>query len=453
MSTRVSRALVAFGAILVLGVTGCAKHNGIVAPTIKDPVVYSDGFGSNVDFQAFLGSKLDAISIDTTTKYVGRSSLKVTVPGPGDPSGGYAGGAFVVNRARDLSVYNALTFWAKANRPISFDVVGIGNDNTGTSKYEARVNAVPLTTGWQRIVIPIPLASRLTAEKGMFYFAEGAESGAGSTVWFDDIQFEFLTGITNPRPAINSGSLTPGVGEFVDVPGTQVTFEVNGADVLVGAMPGYFTFLSSEPSVAEGGEGTVHVVGLGSTTITAKLGEIPATGSLTLTPNPAPIAAAPTPTLPSADVISLFSGAYTNRTVDTWSASWDMADVADVTVGGDATKKYTNLIYAGIEFTGSPIDAGTMTHFHMDVWSPSGTVFRIKLVDFGANGAFGGGDDKEQELEFNTSSVPAMQFGAWSSLDVPLSAFTGLTTRGHVAQLIISGDVGTAYVDNIYFHK
>ncbi|HND55911.1 MAG TPA: hypothetical protein PLV92_26020, partial [Pirellulaceae bacterium] len=421
-----------------------------VAPTIKDPVVYSDGFGSNVDFQAFLGSKLAAISIDSTTKYVGTTSLKVTVPGPGDPSGGYAGGAFVVNRPRDLSTYNALTFYAKASRPIAFDVVGLGNDNTGTSKFDARRNAVAMTTSWQRFVIPIPLASRLTAEKGMFYFAEGPESGAGSTVWFDDVQFEFLTGITNPRPSIQSASLTPGVGEYLDVPGTQVTFDVDGADVVVGAMPGYFTFLSTADTVAVGGEGTVHVVGLGTATITAKLGEIPATGSVTVTPLPAPLTAAPTPTLPSADVISLYSNAYTNRTVDTWSASWDVADVADVTVGGNATKKYTNLIYAGIEFTSSTIDASTMTHFHADVWVPSGSVFRVKLVDFGANGTFGGGDDREHELEFNAATSPALQFGAWTSLEVPLSSFTNLTTRGHLAQMIISGDVGTAYLDNVY---
>ena len=145
MSTRVSRVLFALAAFAVFGATGCAKHEGIVAPTIKDPVVYSDGFGSNVDFQAFLGSKLAAISIDSTTKYVGTTSLKVTVPGPGDPSGGYAGGAFVVNRPRDLSTYNALTFYAKASRPISFDVVGLGNDNTGTSKFDARRNAVAMT--------------------------------------------------------------------------------------------------------------------------------------------------------------------------------------------------------------------------------------------------------------------------------------------------------------------
>lgn len=453
MSTRISRVLAALVAVLAFAATGCAKHTGIVAPTIKDPVVYSDGFGANVDFQAFLGSKLDAISIDSTTVHSGSSSIKITVPAPGDASGGYAGGAFTVNRARDLSTYNCLTFWAKSNRPIAVDVVGLGNDNTGTSKYEARINALALTTTWQRFVIPIPLASRLSDEKGMFFFAEGPESGAGSTIWFDEIQYEFLTGITDPRPSFTSQSLTPDVGENLSVPGTQVMFSVDGVDVTVGCMMGYFTFVSSADTVATGGEGVVHIVGEGTTTITGLLGNIPATGSLTLNPNPAPLTAAPTPSLAAANVISLFSNAYTNRTVDTWSASWDVADFADVQIAGNATKKYTNLVYAGIEFGSAPIDATTMTHFHADVWAPSGNVFRIKLVDFGANGTFGGGDDKEHELTFNNSSVPALQFGTWTSFDIPLSDFANMTTRGHIAQLIISGDVGTVYLDNLYFHK
>ncbi len=164
-------------------------------------------------------------------------------------------------------------------------------------------------------------------------------------------------------------------------------------------------------------------------------------------PPSVPDVAAPTPTVPAADVISLFSNAYTNVTVDTWSAVWDMADVADVQIVGNDTKLYTNLTYAGIEFTSQTIDATAMSHFHMDIWTPDPTAlpaaFRIKLVDFGANGIYGGGDDTEQELSFNASSTPPLASNAWVSYDIPLSAFTNLTTRGHLAQLVISGDPNT----------
>ena len=442
------------GVLLALSASGCAEHRGILAPTIKDPVVFADNFGANVDFQAFLGSKLDAVQIDSSVTRSGATSLRITVPAAGDPTGTYAGGAFTTGRARDLSTYDALTFWAKADRAVTFNVVGLGNDNTGTSRYEASLPNVAMTTEWTRFVIPIPLASRLVDEKGLFFFAEGPEAGAGATVWLDDIVFEKLGTITSPRPSIATQTLTPDVGSSITVPGTRVTFAVDGVDQTVDAMPGYFTFVSSEETVAIGGEGVVRVVGLGSATITALLGGIPATGALTLTPNPAPQTAAPAPAVPAADVISLFSNAYSSVAVDTWSAGWDLADVADVQVAGNDTKKYSNLTYAGIEFTGSHmIDATAMTHFHIDVWAPAGTSFRVKLVDFGANGIFGGGDDREHELTFTSASTPAFTPLAWSSLEIPLASFLNLTTRGHLAQLILSGNTGSAYVDNVYFHK
>jgi len=175
-----------------------------------------------------------------------------------------------------------------------------------------------------------------------------------------------------------------------------------------------------------------------------------------ITPPAEPDVAAPTPTVPAEDVISLFSNAYENVPVDTWSADWDDADVEDVQIEGNDTKLYTHLNYAGIEFVSQTIDASTMSHFHMDIWTPDPTelpaVFRIKLVDFGADGAYGGGDDAEHELTFDANSNPPLITGEWIQFDIPLSAFTGLVTREHLAQLVISGDPNTVYVDNIYFY-
>jgi hypothetical protein len=52
-----------------------------------------------------------------------------------------------------------------------------------------------------------------------------------------------------------------------------------------------------------------------------------------------------------------------------------------------------------------------------------------------------------------TITAPAK--GSWVSLDIPLSDFTGLTTRAHIAQLIYVEPSGnnTVYVDNVYFHN
>ncbi|MCF7826216.1 MAG: lamin tail domain-containing protein, partial [Candidatus Marinimicrobia bacterium] len=171
-------------------------------------------------------------------------------------------------------------------------------------------------------------------------------------------------------------------------------------------------------------------------------------------PPPAePEIAAPTPTIAPENVISLFSNAYTDVTVDTWSTGWDMADVADVMVDGDDVKLYTNLTFAGIETATAMIDASGMTHFHLDIWTPDPTadpaIFKVKLVDWGADAAYGGGDDVEHELTF---TAPTLMTESWVSLDMPLADFTGLTTRGHIAQLILTGDPNTVYLDNVFFY-
>ncbi|MGO4905261.1 hypothetical protein [Flavobacterium sp. W20_MBD1_R3] len=163
------------------------------------------------------------------------------------------------------------------------------------------------------------------------------------------------------------------------------------------------------------------------------------------------ITASPTPTVAASKVISMFSDAYTNVGVDTWRTSWSSATLTDLSINGNATKKYSALDFVGIEATTTPINASAMTHFHTDVWSSDFTQLKIKLVDFGANGAFGGGDDVEHEI---TVASPAK--GMWVSLDIPLSSFTGLTTKAHIAQLIYVGSPAgntTVYVDNVYFHN
>ncbi|MCF8345658.1 MAG: T9SS type A sorting domain-containing protein [Bacteroidales bacterium] len=172
---------------------------------------------------------------------------------------------------------------------------------------------------------------------------------------------------------------------------------------------------------------------------------------------PEPDAPATTPTIPADNVISLFSNAYTNVSVDTWSADWDQADVTDVQIEGDDVKLYTNLVYAGVEFTSQTIDASAMTYFCMDIWTPDPTaapaVFKIKLVDFGADGAYGGGDDVEHELVFDETTTPALVSEEWIHFNIPLADFTGLTTTEHLAQMIISADPNTVYVDNVFFHN
>lgn len=449
MRTRNALVLAAF---LAMTASACRDDSPTgLAGTPRDGRVFIDNFIS-ADFQAFGESKLDAVQLDTETKYRGAASLRVTIPAPGDPSGGFAGGAFVASAPRDLSQYDALTFYARASVAATLNVAGLGNDNTGTSSYNAERNAIPLTTAWTKVIIPIPLAARLTAERGLFFFAEGPEGATGYTMWIDDVQFETLGTITNPRPALAADTILTEVGATQQISGLNVVFAVNGADQTVSAAPAYFTFTSSNTSVATvNAAGRATILASGTSNITAALGTATATGAVRLEALAPPAVAAPTPTRAAASVASLFSNAYTNRTVDTWSAVWDNADVSDVTIAGNAAKRYSNFNFAGIEFTSNPVNATSLNGFHIDVFVNDASSFRVKLVDFGANGTFGGGDDTEHELTFNTTSTPALTAGAWNSLDIPLWRFTGMTGRTSIAQLVISGTGGIGYIDNVYF--
>lgn len=449
--------------ITLILLTGCERKLNINEPAQypQDSQVYIDAFGPRIDYQAFSNTKLNALNIDYTDKYEGLSSLKVTVPSVGDPAGWFSGGAFVDKVGRNLSGYNALTFWAKASQVEDLGLAGFGNDNTGRSKYETSISNFQVTTTWQKYVIPIPLADKLNQERGMFEFAAGADAnGSGYYIWFDNIQYENLGTIAHPRPQIPTETVNLLAGDSLIISGASVTFNVYGKDQTVNTAPAYFTFNSSNDTVATVDDlGVIRAVGAGTSVINAKLGSVDAEGTITVISGAAPLSAPPAPSFPSSDVISLLTSVYNNVPVDTWSATWDQADIADKVVDGDNVKFYTNLVYAGIDFSSHTIDASAMNYFHMDIWTPNSTAlpaaFKIKLVDFGANGVYGGGDDVEYELTFDANSNPPLVSQNWVSFDIPFSDFINLTTRAHLAQLIISGvgTLNTVWVDNVFFHK
>ena len=453
-----------FTIISALFFTSCERDPNILEPADYpvDPEVFIDGFSSGLNYAAFGGSKVTAFDVVTDIKYKGTRSMRIEVPDFEDPLGAYAGGAYFTNVGRNLTGYDCLTFWAKASQPANIDIVGIGND-LGQSRNLATISGLAVNTNWKKYYIPIPDASRWTAERGMFFYSEGPENNKGYTIWFDEVQFEKLGTIAYPRPFILNGqdqNAVAIVGQTLNIGDIYVLYNMPyGTDQRVDVSPTYFTFSSSNESVATVNElGQVTIVGLGSAKVTAKFGSINATGSITVevgeSPDPAPV-----PTVPAGNVISLFSNAYTNVPVDTWATGWlySTAVLNEIQIQGDDVKLYTNLNFNGIEFASQTIDATQMTHFHMDIWTPNSTtpnkVFKVLLVDFGANGVFGGGDDVSHELTFTANTNPPLATKEWVQLDVPLSAFTGLTTRQHLAQLVISGDLPTVYVDNVYFYK
>ncbi len=414
--------------------------------------VFDDAYAPGISYSPFLSS-VGTVVVDSAEAYVGTAALRMEVP-----ESGY-NGASLQAPAADLTTYDALVFWAKASAAKTLDVVGVGADGTGDGLRVER-KALSLTTIWTRFVVPIPDPSVMSATVDHFHFAEGSDEGA-YTVWFDEIHFARLGDVLGaPEAELQGGpaALAP-LQEFT-VGAPVVRYTVDGAEITVEAGAGHFAFQSSDDKVATvDAQGKGKALVEGKAEITASLRGVQAKGARVITVGAArPSTAAPKPTEAAAAVLSLFSGAYTNLPVDTFSAVWDQADEKEATVAGDAVRLYTNLNYAGIEFTTSTVNASAMDTLHLDVWTPDATVLRVKVVDFGGDGKYDGGDDREHELTLDVSSSPPLVTGRWISLDLPLARFTGLTTRAHLAQLVLgaataSAGPATVFLDNLYFYN
>lgn len=452
-------------AALAFSFSGCERELPEIKPAAfpKTPYVFIDGFSGGLNYAAFGNSNPLAFQVDNDVTYNNsEASMRFEVPSVNDPAGAYAGGCFFTSVGRDLSGYTALTFWAKATQAATIDVVGFGND-LGPSTYQVTLNNLPVTTNWKKYYIPIPDPSKLTAERGMFFYSEGPENGLGYTFWIDEVKFENLGTVAHARPAILLGenqSLTSFTGINTQIDGLSATFNLpNGVDQAQNLSPAYFTFKSSDEAIATvSSTGLVSVIGgPGTAIIKAKLGDAEAEGSLTVN-SQGTFNAAPTPADLPANVISIFSDAYTNHPVEYYNGYWAPFQTtlsADFQVSGNNILNYTNFNFVGIQFSQPTLNATAMTHLRMDLYFPNaiaaGTVFRVQLVDFGSNGAFGGGDDSNHTLTLNSSGFVSQQ---WISIDLPLSVFTGLANRNNLAQIIFEGtNVSNFYVDNIYFRN
>ncbi len=320
----------------------------------------------------------------------------------------------------------------------AFDLYLINNTTSGLEK---KVTLSPPFAGWQSYDIDLSQYSTQGIDlQNIGQFKLVSTPFGGTTVYLDNIYFWKPSNV----PTISNFSIA---GKYTGDPSFVLPTPTSNST-------GAFTYTSSNTAVATISSGNVvTIVGAGTSTITASqaaaapwlAGSITAILNVDFAP---PATAAPQPPVRNAaDVISLFSNSYTNVPVDTWSASWDAANVADVQIGGNDNKKYTNLVFSGTEFTSSPVNASLMTTFHLDAWTPNATTFNIKLVDFGANGSYGGGDDTEHELAYTPT------LNGWNSYDIPMSDFTGLASRAHLAQMIFVASNSTVYVDNVYFYK
>jgi len=464
---------------LTIFTIGCSDRDPTkleVGRATIDPVVYDDDLSEDVYFQPFFETHYTAMSQDSVYAYDGFApdgdrSLKFNVPAPGSALGPYMGGVLTSAGARDLADFNALTFYARSDAPISMNSVGFGNDNTGNSLYEVSRdgspprNQLPLTGDWQFFVVPIPAPSKLISERGMFLIAEGAEDGypEGYDIWIDEIKFARLSNMEWTRSSMGSDYQTVFVGSEVTLGSAYTNFKVNGQTTRVDHSPNYFDYTASDSVVVSIERGVITAIGTGLARITGTLEnqEDPqnpheAVGFADIDVIDPPTEAALPPTAPAGDVISMFSDVYTDVLIDTWLADWEnvTTQLSNYVIGGDNSKMYSNLNWVGVEFFTRPINASSMNNFHIDVYAPVGTEFKFFLVSFPDGSPDG---IPTQEFVLNADSTPAFAAGQWVAIDIPLTDLQPEDPNfdwSSLSQMVFeSADAWMVLVDNVYFRK
>ena len=444
--------------ILAVVLLSCERKFDDLSPatTPVNPDVFIDGFSAGLNYASFGGAVPTAFDVDREVTYDNSAaSMRFEVPDAGDPRGAYAGGAYFTESPRDLSGYDALTFWAKASQAATIDVVGFGND-MGASVYQVTINGLAVNTNWKKYIIPIPDASKLKAERGMFFYSEGPEEEKGYTFWIDELKFEKLGTLAHQQFTILNGEVkseTAFVGVAKPIDGLTAIFNLpTGINQAVNLTPAYFNFKTSNEAIAKVDEsGVVTVVsGPGVAQITAQVGNVAATGQLNVQ-SAGQFAQAPVPQNDPTKVISIFSDAYTNVPVNYYNGYWAPYQTtlsADFEVNGDHILQYTNFNFVGIEFSAPTVNASSMSGLHLDIFIPNAMAgnaeLKIELVNQGVEGSGA-----------YTTSIPASQAQQWISLDVPFASFAGLAGRDKLMQIIFSngdGNMPVFYADNIFFY-
>lgn len=460
--------LIAFlGSLILISTLSCKRMEEDLRPATfpNTPEIFIDEFSAGLQYDAFGESKVTAFTVDENVSFedaIGTSSMRFDIPNEGDPEGSFAGGVFRDLGGRDLSGYNALTFYAQATKAATINLIGFGNDFM-EDKYST-TTSLKLSTSWSKYIIPIPDPSKLTMEKGMLVFAEAPEDGDAFTIWLDVVKFEQLGTLAHPRPAILNGENITArtyIGLSSELSGLTYTVNLpNGGDQTVDVAPSYYEFTSSDTTVAKVDEfGIVSVVGEGTAKIAAVLAGVNAAGSLTIA-SLGEFTHAPIPDRDAENVISIFSDVYSNVPVEFYNGFFEPFQTtkggADIVIDGDNIIRYSDLNFVATQFSQPTVDATAMTHVHVDIQVEDsiddGDFIKIELVDFGPNGVFGGGDDSNGSVTFNS---PPLETGSWASLDIPLEDFEGLTSLANLAQFffISDGTIANILVDNMYFYK
>ena len=160
----------------------------------------------------------------------------------------------------------------------------------------------------------------------------------------------------------------------------------------------------------------------------------------------------------SADVVSLFSDAYTSALNGVNSTGWSDGPSTEMDVNGNTIKKFEGVVYTGFDVPGD-VSTGSAETLSITLFRTMSSDFEIKLVDLTNGGGTG----------FYYIPAAQMPVNQWVTVDIPMSSFRGndSMTGGPIAadhnidQLVVkpmnnfdpnvNGPRETFYMDDMYF--
>ncbi|WPR71886.1 T9SS type A sorting domain-containing protein [Flavobacterium sp. NG2] len=160
--------------------------------------------------------------------------------------------------------------------------------------------------------------------------------------------------------------------------------------------------------------------------------------------DPTTVATTP-PTRNSSDVISIYSGTYTNITSAIGKDWGQSTNLSDITVSGDLIKKMTEFNYQGI-VPATTMNLTSFTKLHIDIYKTSMTSMKVYLINPGP-------------VEVAITLTPTLV--GWNSFDIDLNAtnFPGINFSDVFQMKLESVPFAfpngnqTTYFDNLYFWR
>ena len=311
--------------------------------------------------------------------------------------------------------------------------------SSGDEIAHSITNTAPQT--WISVDIPVSGITGDTSATIQFKFDNG--NGSTDAIYVDNLYFwraavDPMTDATLSDLQVDGSTISgfgPGTTDYtIQLPaGTTTVPQITSATT---------TNMNASTSISQAsaipGDATVIVTAENGTDMETYTVSMVAVG---------PSVAAPTPpNRAAADVISLYSDAYTD-VASNFDAGWcGASSVVEEMVAGNAIQAYKNNACQGIVLDAG-VDASTFTNLHVDIYIETGTdltssVFNLKFVQQPGGAAL--------EINLNIASSPALVAGSWLSVDIPvdLSTFTGFKEFG-----ITSNLNNLVWYDNLYVHK